>query len=52
VSEIQQVTKDALPAGLFDTGGERRLALVTCGGSFDRDARSYRDNLIVWAVPS
>lgn len=26
------------------------LRLITCGGSFDRRAGSYRDNLIVWAT--
>ncbi len=28
------------------------LRLVTCGGSFDRATRNYRDNVIVFAVPS
>jgi sortase (surface protein transpeptidase) len=27
------------------------LQLVTCGGSFDHAARSYRDNVIVYTVP-
>jgi hypothetical protein len=26
------------------------LRLVTCGGTFDRAARSYRDNIVVYAV--
>lgn len=51
VSGIQQVVKAELPGELFDTTGERRLALVTCSGPFDSEARTYQDNLIVWAVP-
>jgi len=31
---------------------EPSLRLVTCGGSFDRAARSYRDNVIVSADPT
>jgi sortase (surface protein transpeptidase) len=51
VTDSLQVTKAQLPAELFDTSGERRLALITCGGSFDAKLRSYEDNLIVWAEP-
>jgi hypothetical protein len=51
VTESVQVTKSQLPTELFDTSGERRLALVTCGGPFDAQRRSYEDNLIVWAEP-
>jgi Sortase domain len=51
VTDTAQVTKSKLPAELFDTEGERRLALITCGGPFDEQLRSYEDNLIVWAEP-
>jgi hypothetical protein len=51
VSDTQEVTKSQLPAELFDTAGDRRLALITCGGPFDERLRSYEDNLIVWAEP-
>lgn len=51
VTDSVQVTKSQLPAELFDTSGERRLALITCGGPFDAELRSYEDNLIVWAEP-
>jgi hypothetical protein len=47
-----QHRKDALPQDLFARSGPARLALVTCGGPFDREARSYRDNIIVWAERS
>ena len=29
-----------------------RLALVTCGGRFDRATRHYTDNVVVYAVPA
>jgi LPXTG-site transpeptidase (sortase) family protein len=35
---------------VFARDGAPRLTLVTCGGSFDRSQRSYRDNVIVTAV--
>ncbi|MBO1751023.1 class F sortase [Actinotalea sp. BY-33] len=36
---------------VFVRDGEHRLVLVTCGGTFEREARSYTDNVIVTAVP-
>lgn len=36
---------------VFTREGPARLALVTCGGSFDRAARSYTDNVLVVATP-
>jgi sortase (surface protein transpeptidase) len=47
-----QHRKDALPPELFARSGVAKLALVTCGGPFDRERRSYRDNVIVWAEPT
>lgn len=32
--------------------GTPSLRLITCGGEFDAKARSYRDNVIVFAVPA
>lgn len=29
---------------------DRALRLITCGGAFDRAKRSYRDNIVVYAV--
>lgn len=52
VSATEQVGKSALPKDLFDTTGERRLALITCGGEFDEVKRSYVDNYIVYASPA
>jgi hypothetical protein len=36
---------------LFRREGEPSLVLVTCGGVYDADARSYEDNVVVTAVP-
>lgn len=45
--------KDELPIDdLFVRGGEPRLALITCDGSFDAATRSYQDNVVVYAVPA
>lgn len=45
--------KDELPIGdIFVRGGEPRLALITCDGSFDATTRSYQDNVVVYAVPA
>ncbi|MFN7150716.1 MAG: class F sortase [Microthrixaceae bacterium] len=52
VVERYQVDKDQLPIEqIFVAGGEPGLTLITCGGTFDRDVRSYRDNIVVRAVP-
>lgn len=39
-------------ASLFSTGGAARLTLITCGGPFDEETRSYLDNVVVTAVPA
>jgi hypothetical protein len=36
----------------FARDGDLRLTLITCGGPFDAAARSYRDNIVVTAVPA
>jgi sortase (surface protein transpeptidase) len=50
VLEVEQYPKDAFPTervyGDIDHAG---LRLITCGGAFDRAARSYRDNVVVYA---
>lgn len=47
-----QVDKDALPVEeLFRTDGEPTLALITCGGAFDRSSRHYEDNIVILATP-
>jgi LPXTG-site transpeptidase (sortase) family protein len=52
VREVRSYSKETLPvADLFREDGQPRLALVTCDGPFDTDARAYRDNLVVLADP-
>ena len=50
VTRLEQYPKDAFPTdevyGDVDHAG---LRLITCAGSFDRQAGSYRDNLIAYA---
>lgn len=49
----RMVAKPRLPvADLTRASGPPRLVLVTCGGSYDKGRRSYRDNVLVYAVPS
>jgi hypothetical protein len=40
-----------LPPALFSTTGPARLVLITCGGPFNAAARSYQDNIVVFASP-
>jgi hypothetical protein len=50
VTQVAQYDKDAFPTdavyGDLDHAG---LRLITCGGTFDRGARSYVDNVVVFA---
>lgn len=47
------VEKPGVPLGdLFARSGPARLAVVTCGGPFDPARGTYRDNLVVVAVPA
>lgn len=50
VTRVEQVPKDEFPTdavyGDIDHAG---LRLITCGGAFDRRARSYDDNIVVFA---
>ncbi len=44
--------KEELPIrDIFTRFGEPRLALITCDGEFDRQARRYADNVVIYAVP-
>ncbi|MEJ2864232.1 class F sortase [Actinomycetospora flava] len=50
VDEVRSVPKDAFPR--FEVYGDTagpELRLITCGGTFDDAARSYRDNTVVFA---
>ena len=36
---------------IFDRGGDPRLVLITCGGSFNSSTLGYDDNIAITAVP-
>ena len=51
VTRVDQVSKRRFPTEeVYGNTEEPELRLITCGGSFDHDAHSYRDNVIVYAV--
>lgn len=50
VDETLTTARDELPGDLlFTTDGPPRIALVSCGGEFDRATRNYTHNTIVFA---
>lgn len=50
VTRTAQVKKTAFPASdVYGNTADAEIRLITCGGTFDRSARSYRDSIIVWA---
>ncbi len=52
VVAADQYDKAALPVDeIFAVEGAPVLTLITCGGAFDRSARSYEDNVVVYAAP-
>jgi hypothetical protein len=51
VTGTQKLLKAKLPTAVWDRGGAPRLALVTCGGTFDPATGHYPDNIIVYASP-
>jgi LPXTG-site transpeptidase (sortase) family protein len=50
-TRVEKVAKRDFPTDMVygDTEGPE-LRLITCGGTFDRSARSYQDNIIVFAA--
>jgi hypothetical protein len=51
VTRVARYPKDAFPAAaVYGPTPDAQLRLITCGGTFDRAARSYRDNVVVDAV--
>jgi LPXTG-site transpeptidase (sortase) family protein len=45
--------KPRLPTdALFSRTGPPQLVLITCGGDFDNEAGSYRENVVVYAQPA
>ena len=52
VDTVTRIAKEELPVEqLFARDGDPVLTLVTCGGDFDRESRSYRENVVVTARP-
>ncbi|MDQ1701539.1 MAG: hypothetical protein QOF57_791, partial [Frankiaceae bacterium] len=50
VSSVATYPKKAFPTDLvYGNLDHAGLRLITCGGAFDRSARSYTDNIIVFA---
>jgi hypothetical protein len=52
IVSLRSYRKDALPTSIYSVKGRPRLVLVTCGGPFDAAKGSYRDNIVVTAVPT
>jgi sortase (surface protein transpeptidase) len=53
VTRLQQVPKTHFPTDqVYAPDLAPSLRLITCGGSYDPNARSYRDNVIVYATPA
>jgi LPXTG-site transpeptidase (sortase) family protein len=51
VRRTEQIAKNSFPTeAVYGDTTEPELRLITCGGSYDQAARSYRDNIIVYAT--
>ncbi|WP_037345995.1 class F sortase [Sciscionella sediminilitoris] len=50
VTRMAQVSKNHFPAAqVYGNTADPELRLITCGGTFDETAHSYRDNIIAYA---
>ncbi|CAM01561.1 sortase family protein [Saccharopolyspora erythraea NRRL 2338] len=50
VQRVERVPKSSFPTqSVYGSTPDAQLRLITCGGSFDSRAHSYRDNVIVYA---
>jgi hypothetical protein len=50
VTRVAQYPKDDFPTeDVYGDVDSAQLRLITCGGDFDHRARSYRDNIVVYA---
>ncbi|WP_285659986.1 sortase [Actinomycetospora sp. NBRC 106375] len=51
VDRVDQVDKDAFPTqAVYGPTAGPQLRLITCGGTFDTDAHSYEDNVVVYGT--
>ena len=52
IIELAQYDKQELPSDrVFAKTGNPVLTLITCGGDFNRSLRSYKDNVVAYAIP-
>ena len=51
VESLDEYLKDQLPEELFARTGDPQIALITCGGDFNRQLSSYESNTVAVAVP-
>ena len=51
IETVTEYLKEELPADLFARDGNTQLALITCGGDFNRQLDSYDSNVVAVAVP-
>ena len=50
---IERYPKDAFPTqAVYGHTPDAELRLISCGGDFDRTARRYLDNIVVYAIGS
>ena len=50
VDIVAEYPKDAFPTmAVYGDTATAQLRLITCGGTFDSAARSYNDNIVVYA---
>jgi len=50
VQRVEQHPKDRFPTlAVYGDVASAELRLITCGGEFDSEARSHRDNIVVYA---
>lgn len=51
VQRVEQYPKDRFPTQeVYGDVAGAELRLITCGGDLDREARTYRDNIVVYAA--
>lgn len=50
VDRVQSYPKDELPTVELYAASGRALRLITCGGEWDAEADSYRDNIVAYAT--
>lgn len=51
IDSVTDYFKEELPPELFARDGDTQLALITCGGTFNPQLRSYESNTVAVATP-